>query len=169
MSATRAALAAQVAELRGRGLSHSQVAARLGVSPSYASLLATDPDGAKEAARKDSYRGSCVVCGARTNGSDGPGKAPTHCPRHGNAAEAAARRGQGPVQKALVECLAEGPLRYVEIAAALPITQDHTKVLLHRSVRDGLVERVSRGVYQLPAASQRRSAEDTSPHKEMRH
>lgn len=51
----------------------------LGISRSYVRDLIYDPDGAKSHARKESYRGTCERCGASTNGSDGPGKAPKLC------------------------------------------------------------------------------------------
>jgi hypothetical protein len=83
MSATsRAELAQRVAELRSRGLLHVEVANRLGISRSYAAELATDPDGIKARSRKDAYRGSCEVCGAPTDGSNGRASAPTRCLLH---------------------------------------------------------------------------------------
>lgn len=75
----RLELAEKVAELRARGLTYREVAAELGISRSYASELAADPDGLRAAARKDSYAGVCEECGARTDGSMGPGKAPSLC------------------------------------------------------------------------------------------
>jgi hypothetical protein len=51
----------------------------LGVSRSYAAALCTDPDGSKDRARKDSYRGTCETCGTRTDGSNGRQNAPRYC------------------------------------------------------------------------------------------
>lgn len=75
----RLALAAKVARLRAKGWTHAAVAERLGLSYSYASQLATDPDGAKARARKESYAQPCPECGAPMNGSDGPSAPPTRC------------------------------------------------------------------------------------------
>lgn len=65
--------AAQAAELRAQGLLYREIAARLGVSVSYAQDLVNDPDGSKVRARKDSYRGRCADCGRPTDGSWGRG------------------------------------------------------------------------------------------------
>jgi predicted transcriptional regulator len=65
--------------LRAKGLTHLQIAKIMGISRSYASILVTDPDGSKEAARKRSYAGICKYCGAATDGSNGRNKAPECC------------------------------------------------------------------------------------------
>lgn len=75
----RLALAEQVRELRDRGLTHARVAARLGISRSYAAQLDSDPDGSGAAARKDRYRLPCPRCGALMDGSNGISGAPDHC------------------------------------------------------------------------------------------
>lgn len=62
----RLALAEQVRRLRDEGVTHREIAARLGISRSYANDLDHDPDGTNARARKDSYRGSCVDCGGPT-------------------------------------------------------------------------------------------------------
>jgi hypothetical protein len=77
----RLALAGRVAELRAHGLTHREVAGELGISRSYASELAVDPDGSDGRARKDGYGGRCVDCGARTSGADGRDSAPQRCNR----------------------------------------------------------------------------------------
>lgn len=75
----RAELAAQACALRARGLRLSEVADHLGVSPTYASDLVRDPDGALARARKRRNGGSCCDCGALTDGSNGRAKAPGRC------------------------------------------------------------------------------------------
>lgn len=75
----RLALAERVRVLRAEGETHRAIAARLAISRSYAAALDADPDGSQARARKDSYAGTCVDCGAATCGSFGPGKAPERC------------------------------------------------------------------------------------------
>jgi transcriptional regulator with XRE-family HTH domain len=75
----RLALAVRVAELRANGLTYREVAVELGISRSYASGLAIDPDGSGDRERKDRYQGTCRECGAPTTGSDGRALAPTRC------------------------------------------------------------------------------------------
>lgn len=58
----------------------------LGISRSYATQLVYDPDGRKAKARKDGYRGTCLVCGARTDGSRGPSRVGEYCRKHVNRA-----------------------------------------------------------------------------------
>lgn len=65
--------------LRAREFTYAQIAAKLGISKSYARDLLYDPDGSKSKRRKDRYRGTCRVCGASTTGSNGRQKAPTLC------------------------------------------------------------------------------------------
>lgn len=76
---TRAERAAQAAELRKTGMLQREIADVMGISRTYAAELLNDPDGAAGRARKDSYRGTCLGCGARTDGSNGKNAAPTHC------------------------------------------------------------------------------------------
>jgi hypothetical protein len=75
---TRAENAARAAELKAEGLNGVQIAERMGLSRSYAAELLTDPEGHVVRARKDSYRGTCELCGNPTDGSDGP-NAPKVC------------------------------------------------------------------------------------------
>lgn len=76
---TRTEMAAECLRLRGAGLTYKQIAERLGKSYSTVNDLIYDPDGSKVKARKDGYRGVCVDCGGRTDGSNGRDKAPTRC------------------------------------------------------------------------------------------
>ncbi len=69
-----------IARLRDQeGLMWREIGARLGLSRSIVQEYYADPTGEKVRARKDRYRGSCVDCGAPTDGSAGPGKAPRRC------------------------------------------------------------------------------------------
>jgi predicted transcriptional regulator len=78
-SVTRAERAAEAVRLRAEGLSARQIAEALGVSRSYASLLYTDPDGTREAKRRERYGRECEDCGTRTFGGNGAAKAPKLC------------------------------------------------------------------------------------------
>lgn len=79
-TAERLALAERVRVLHEEeGLVYREIAQQLGISHSYASSLATDPDGSKTRARKDSYAGECVDCGAPTSGSNGSRAAANRC------------------------------------------------------------------------------------------
>jgi HNH endonuclease len=75
----RAELAARACALRARGLRLAEVADLLGVSPTYASDLVRDPDGALARARKRRNGGCCLDCGGPTDGSNGRAKAPGRC------------------------------------------------------------------------------------------
>jgi hypothetical protein len=76
----RAKRARQAARLKEReGLNAREIAYRMGISKTYAFDLLNDPEGLKVKARKESYRGICEVCGAFTNGADGPTRAPRFC------------------------------------------------------------------------------------------
>lgn len=78
---TRAERAVQAAELRKGGMLIREIAAEMGISDSYAQELLADPDGSKVKARKESYRGTCKVCGAKTDGSNGRSGSPAYCHR----------------------------------------------------------------------------------------
>jgi hypothetical protein len=75
----RATNTAAILELRERGLTTAEVAAELGLGHSTVRNYLWDPDGSKDRARKDSYRGTCEDCGKPTTGSDGPALAPRLC------------------------------------------------------------------------------------------
>lgn len=61
------------------GKTRIEIAEALGISRGYVGAILSDPDGVKERARKDRYRGTCEKCGGPTDGSAGPGKAPKVC------------------------------------------------------------------------------------------
>lgn len=155
VSALRAARAAEAARLRAEGLTYERIAVRMGISRSYASCLVSDPTGEQDAARKASYGGECEVCGARTDGSYGRALAPKVCAKCAPVFYAptfAAKRGTGPVMSRALALCAE-PIRYADLRDALGVSNGWASVLLHRMVRYGLIERVSRGVYRARAAS----------------
>lgn len=85
----RAERAAEALALRAQGLTHQQIADRMGISRTYAQELCSDPEGEKVRARKASYRGTCEGCGGPTDGSNGRAKAPKLCLKCSDAARAA--------------------------------------------------------------------------------
>ncbi len=68
-----------VAPLHAEGVAIKDIAQLNQVSYSFVSDLLNDPDGAKTARRKERYAGTCLTCGSRTSGHDGPRNAPTIC------------------------------------------------------------------------------------------
>lgn len=81
MTVSRAERAAEAARLTSQGLNRKQVAERMGIGPSYASALICDPTGEADRARKRSYGGACLDCGARLNGHNGRSAGPARCGR----------------------------------------------------------------------------------------
>jgi hypothetical protein len=114
-------------------------------SPAYQRELAASR------ALKERYRGQCERCGNPTSGCHGPGLAPTLCLSCSATKVAEARRGQGATVSRVLELLDGRELRMIKIAAELGITTGHAGNALHRLLRYGLVERVSRGVYRRAA------------------
>jgi DNA-binding CsgD family transcriptional regulator len=72
--------AERIEALTGRGLGSEEIADRLGLARSTVNKYRRDPDGERERARRERYRGRCRGCGRPTRGSDGPGRAPEWCP-----------------------------------------------------------------------------------------
>jgi DNA-binding NarL/FixJ family response regulator len=58
-------------ELRAEGLLLREIGERMGVSLKTVHSWLSDPGGRRLRARKESYRGSCIDCGAPTYGGDG--------------------------------------------------------------------------------------------------
>lgn len=79
---SRLQLAGRAAELRAEGRLQREIAELLGVSRSYAASLLADPDGTKDRERKKQYGGTCLTCGAATDGGNGRAKAPRYCAHH---------------------------------------------------------------------------------------
>jgi len=55
---------------------------QLGISRGYYYAILADPDGSKDRERRASYAGTCEICGAPTDGSNGREKAPIRCLKH---------------------------------------------------------------------------------------
>lgn len=77
---TRKQQADRIEALAGRGLGSEEIADRLGLARSTVNKYRHDPDGERERARRERYRGRCRRCGRPTRGSDGPGRHPEWCP-----------------------------------------------------------------------------------------
>lgn len=71
MKLSRLEKAAIAARLRARGYTIRQIADELGMSRTYADGLLKDPDGSKDRARKQKYRGKCQDCGGPTSYTKG--------------------------------------------------------------------------------------------------
>lgn len=76
---TRAEKHRKIVALQGQGLSRTEIAPFLHLSVSGIASIITDPDGSKQKARRERYRGECITCGKKTDGSSGYGKAPRYC------------------------------------------------------------------------------------------
>jgi IS30 family transposase len=70
----------EIESLAARGFRSDEIAAQLGLARSTVNKYRRDPDGERERARRERYRGRCRGCGRPTRGSDGPGRAPEWCP-----------------------------------------------------------------------------------------
>jgi DNA-binding CsgD family transcriptional regulator len=77
---TRKQHAERIESLSKRGLGSEEIAERLGLARSTVNKYRRDPEGERERARRERYRGRCRGCGRPTRGSDGPGRAPEWCP-----------------------------------------------------------------------------------------
>jgi transposase len=65
--------------LREQGLTHREIAARLGIARSTAAEWVNDPDREAHARRRRKYAGACTICGGPTDGSRGLGTASDVC------------------------------------------------------------------------------------------
>lgn len=77
---SRRAQADRIERLEAQGVTRREIAERLGLAVSTVGKYRRDPDGARERARREHYRGACQGCGRPTGGSQGPGRAPGWCP-----------------------------------------------------------------------------------------
>lgn len=84
---TRAESSERVRRLVESGMTVPEAATELGVGRSAASSWLCDPDGAKQRARRASYAGNCLRCGAPTSGCNGIGQAPRFCRAHNPSQE----------------------------------------------------------------------------------
>jgi AcrR family transcriptional regulator len=78
-SRPRAERVAEVFRLREAKMTFRDIAEAMGMNEKTLRNYYSDPDGAKQAARRESYRGRCRQCGRPTDGSRGQGKAPELC------------------------------------------------------------------------------------------
>ncbi len=69
----KAELLPKAQELRAQGLTYREIAERPRGGPDHGEYWLTDPDLAKQRARRERYAGACVDCGTATNGSAGHG------------------------------------------------------------------------------------------------
>lgn len=67
------------------GLTYREIGEQLVVPLKTVASWVLDPDAACQRARRKRYAGKCEVCGAATDGSQGPGKAPKLCNNHTRA------------------------------------------------------------------------------------
>ncbi len=72
----------QIEALARQGLAAQEIADQVGLAVSTVHKYRRDPDGERERAWREGYRGRCGVCGRPTSGSAGPGRAPRWCPEH---------------------------------------------------------------------------------------
>lgn len=139
MSLDRAANAKRVHALKATGLNGVQIAERLGLSRSYTYELLSDPEGNVVRARKDSYRGTCERCGARTDGSNGI-NAPVVCHRCDGPEKSARMTATFGDQRDKLAALYRSGMSFKDIAAAMGWGQknaEHTvTVAMHRLRRD---------------------------------
>lgn len=117
VTSQRLELARRAAELRDAGLTHRQIAQRLGISRSYANELLLDPDGSKARARKDGYRQPCPECGRPMGGGDGPAGTPERC-------ESCARQKLSDERFWTPDRIVEHFRRFHELAGRPPSTTD---------------------------------------------
>jgi hypothetical protein len=153
-----------------RELDVAETTIRRWVVPEYA---ARSRRLAREAKRR--HTGTCGKCGGKTtlkkNGTSGETAAicGTCAPIHYAPIYSTLHKGRGPVTERARELLAGGPMGRSELRRQLGISSDHVSVLLNRLVRQGYIERVELGVYQL--CSNPKSAAATAaapqPHKEL--
>lgn len=76
---TRAQKVGALNRLIAGGYTPREAAETLGMKVTTARALLNDPDGSEQRRRRQGYRGTCLTCGAATDGSSGRAKAPTEC------------------------------------------------------------------------------------------
>jgi hypothetical protein len=69
----------RIESLSRRGLGTEEIPDLVRLACSTVNKYRRDPEGERERARRERYRGRCRSCGRRTSGSDGPGRAPELC------------------------------------------------------------------------------------------
>lgn len=76
---TRQESVVEAMRLREEGLLLREIAEQMGAAISTVNGWLMDPNGERQKARKDNYRGRCEDCGTPTDGSNGAAKAPRWC------------------------------------------------------------------------------------------
>jgi len=76
---TRAEKHAALVSLRASGFTIAEAGAVVGLTHSGARNILNDPDGSKQRARRERYRGTCARCGGKTDGSCGYRSCTVHC------------------------------------------------------------------------------------------
>lgn len=71
--------------MRAQGMLIREIAAHFGISMTALHTWLVDPNGSRARARKNSYRGACVDCGAPTDGSNGKDNPSERCRTHAAA------------------------------------------------------------------------------------
>lgn len=109
----------------------------------------------REATRRAKRRrtGICLDCGGVTRYAGKPtGAISARCNKCARRRYAATVKGKGygPVERKFLAILENGPLRYTEIGELLNMPYNAQSSYLDRLLRYGLIERTSRGLYQLP-------------------
>jgi transposase len=113
---THAEKVTEAQRLRAEGLKLREIGERMGVPLKTAANWLSAPDGSRLRARKESYRGTCVDCGAPTNGSRGRGpNAPKRCVSCEAPRAAQRQRERFASHKALIERLWAQGLKAREI------------------------------------------------------
>ena len=125
---TRAEREALARELRDQGYLFREIAEMMGVSTSTVDSCLNDPGGLRLKARKESYAGECVDCGARTNGNAGPWKASLRCIECNGRVTAERERRRWLAHRVQIEAMWADGYTMREIAMEMRIPYYKTRV-----------------------------------------
>lgn len=128
---TREQRIAQIIPMRRQGMKLREIAERLDLSVSYVGSIISDADGSKSAQRRVGYGGTCRVCGARTDGSNGKAKAPTLCSRH------AGEHRRVWTRERIIDCFRD----YVDQYGQPPSARDWNPTMAKNDGRDDIAQR----------------------------
>jgi transposase len=169
MPQTRAEREAIVRELRNQGLVMREIAEIVGLSTSTVDAYLNDPGGHRLKARKASYAGACVDCGAPTNGNAGPGKACMRCLDCGGRFTAELSRRRWLAHRVQIEAMWADGYTMREIAREMGLKYD--KAMTSRMRANGYdlpYRRTPEQVRRIVAASDGNLAKARRVHAEMR-
>lgn len=161
---TRAEKVATAQRLRAEGLLLREIAERMGAKLKTVSGWLSDPDLSRQRARRETYAGTCIDCGAPTDGSGGYG-APercTHCrPRD---VQVAAMRARWRPHRTMIEAMWADGLTIAQIRGATGIAaftpgpyRQHGYDLPHRRTPEQ-VARITAGTRARQSSSERVAA-----------